>query len=136
MVVKTPLSSTDPVRERGTQLSVAKATLHSQMSVRSFVRPFVCLSVFKTPQQLEIIILHDSSFTLHHSSFILHHSSSFYLHFATFKLFSLFYFLLKIEKNSLQNRNMSQIETPKKSPRQPPKLLRMQANSHTKYSCL
>ena len=46
--------------------SVAKATLHSQMSV--------CQSIYKTPQQLEIIIILHSSF----------------LHFATFKLFSLF----------------------------------------------
>ena len=44
------------------QFSVAKATLHSQMSVR--------LSVCKTPQQLEIIILHPSSFFIH-PSFIL-----------------------------------------------------------------
>ena len=40
-------------------------------SVRSFVYQSVC----KTPQQLEIIILHHSSFILHHTSFILHHSS-------------------------------------------------------------
>ena len=39
----------------------------SQMSVR--------LSVCKTPQQLETIILHHSSFILHHSSFILHNPS-------------------------------------------------------------
>ena len=50
--------------------SVAKATLHSQMSV--------CWSITKTPQQLEIIILH----------FIILHSS--FLHFATLKLLSLF----------------------------------------------
>ena len=66
-----------------------------------FVRPFVCSFVCKTPQQLEIIILHHSSFIIHPSSFILHHSSfilhssfiilcSSFLHFATFKLFSLF----------------------------------------------
>ena len=46
--------------------SVAKATLQSQMSVS----PLVCLSVIKTPQQLEIIIYHHSSFILHHPSFI------------------------------------------------------------------
>ena len=66
--------------------SVAKATLHSQMLS---VRP----SVIKTPQQLEIIILHHSSFIINHpsSSFIiLHCPSSSFLHFATFKLFSLF----------------------------------------------
>ena len=40
--------------------SVAKATLHSQMSIRPFVR----LLVTETPQQLEIIILHHSSFSL------------------------------------------------------------------------
>ena len=72
------------------------------------VRPSVC----KTPEQLQIIILHHSSFIFHlssffihpssfiflHSSFIiLHHSSSFFiilhssfLHFAILRLFSLF----------------------------------------------
>ena len=45
------------------EFSVAKATLHSQMSVRSFV-PSVSQSVTKTPQQLQIIILHHSSFIL------------------------------------------------------------------------
>ena len=49
--------------------SVAKATLQSKMSVRLSVHQSVC----KTPQQLETIILHHSSFILHHSSFILHH---------------------------------------------------------------
>ena len=38
-------------------------------------------AVSKNPQQLEIIILHPSSFIILHSSF---------LHFAAFKLFSLF----------------------------------------------
>ena len=63
--------------------SVAKATLHSQMSVHSFVR----LSGSKTPQQLEIIILHPSSFIHHHSSFIIHYSS-FILHHSSFILLS------------------------------------------------
>ena len=49
------------------KFSVAKATLHSPMSVRSSV----CSVVLTTPQQLEIIILHHPSFILHHSSFIL-----------------------------------------------------------------
>ena len=40
-------------------------------NVRSSVRSFVRLSVCKTPQQLEIIILHSSSFIILHSSFIL-----------------------------------------------------------------
>ena len=57
-----------------TCLSVTKATLYSQMSVHSSI-------CHKTPQQLEIIILHPSTFIILHSSF---------LHFATFKLFSLF----------------------------------------------
>ena len=52
--------------------SVAKASLHF-----TNVRLSVCLLVWqlvtKTPQQLEIIILH-------HSSFILHHPSSFFIH--------------------------------------------------------
>ena len=76
---------------------------------------FVCLSISKTPQQLEIIILHHSSFILHPSSFFIHPSSffiyssssfiilhSYFLHFATFKLFSLFmyiWFLFSIEAN-------------------------------------
>ena len=51
-------------------ISVAKATLHSQMSIRSSVR-------HKTPQQLEIIILHHSSFIILHSSFIILHHPSF-----------------------------------------------------------
>ena len=55
--------------------SVAKATLHSQMSVHLFVR----LSGSKTPQQLEIIILHHSSFTIHPASFFIH-PSSFFIH--------------------------------------------------------
>ena len=55
-----------------THFSVAKATLHSQMSIRSFVR-------HKIPQQLEIIILHHSSFNILHSSFRI----------LTFNLFSL-----------------------------------------------
>ena len=62
-----------------TKFSVAKATLHSQMSVRS--------SVTETLQQLEIIILHHSSFILHilHSSFIiLHHPSLFFIHASSF----------------------------------------------------
>ena len=57
---------------------------HKCLFICLSVRPFVC----KTPQQLEIIILHHPS-----SSFIiLHHPSSSFiiLHFATFKLFSLF----------------------------------------------
>ena len=40
----------------------------------------VHLSVCKTPQQLEKIILHHSSFIIHHSSIILHHFSSFFIH--------------------------------------------------------
>ena len=44
---------------------------HKYPSVRQFV--------IKTPQQLEIIILHHSTFILHHTSFILHHPS-FILH--------------------------------------------------------
>ena len=72
------------------------------------VHLLVCSSVCKTPQHLEIIILHHSTFNLHHSTFNLHHStfnlhhSSFilhlsfiilpssFLHFATFKLSRLF----------------------------------------------
>ena len=49
--------------------------------------PFVCLTICKTPQQLEIIIIHQLSVISLHSSFIILHSS--FLHFATFKLFSL-----------------------------------------------
>ena len=60
----------------GLHFSVAKATLHSQMSVRSSIR----LSVIKTPQQLEKIILHHSSFIIRHSSIIPHHFSSFFIH--------------------------------------------------------
>ena len=45
---------------------VAKAPPHSQMSV--------CLFVIKTPQQLQIIILHHSSFILQPSSFFIHPS--------------------------------------------------------------
>ena len=40
----------------------------------------VCSSITKTPQQLEMIILHPSSLIFHPSSFILHHSSSFLIH--------------------------------------------------------
>ena len=50
--------------------SVAKATLHSQMSVRLSVRP----SGSKTPQQLKSFIFHHTTFIFHHSSFILHSS--------------------------------------------------------------
>ena len=53
------------------KFSVAKATLHSHMCVCSSVSQLVT----KTPQQLEIIILHHSCFNLHHSSFILNHST-------------------------------------------------------------
>ena len=73
--------------------SVAKATLHSQMSVRSSVHPsihsFICLSA-KPLNSLKSssFIIYPSSFFIHHSSFIIPHSS--FLHFATFKLFSLF----------------------------------------------
>ena len=57
--------------------SVAKTTVYSQLSVH----PFISLSVRnKTPQQLEIIILHPSLFIILHS---------FILDFATFKLFIL-----------------------------------------------
>ena len=56
---------------QGFQFSVAKATLQSQMSVR----PSVCPSVCKTPQQLEIIILHHPlSFFIHPISFFIHPS--------------------------------------------------------------
>ena len=74
--------------------------------VRSFVRPSVC----KTPQQLEIIILHPSSFFIHpSSSFIILHSSyiilhSFLLHFATFKLFSLFRKHCSTNKSTIPHR--------------------------------
>ena len=61
-------------------------------NVCSSVCSSICLFVLKTPQHLEIIILHQSSFILHHSSFILHHLQSSFLHFVTFKLFSLFWF--------------------------------------------
>ena len=53
--------------------SVTKATLNSQMSVCLFV----CQSVCKTLQQLEIIILHSSSIIILHSSFI--HPSLFFI---------------------------------------------------------
>ena len=62
------------IDSKGIELSVAKATLQSQMSVH----PFICLSS-KPPSTL---ILHLSTFILHLSTFI--HN------FATFKLFSLF----------------------------------------------
>ena len=52
------------------KFSVAKATLHSQMSVRLSVRP----SGSKTPQQLKSFIFHHTTFIFHHSSFILHSS--------------------------------------------------------------
>ena len=74
-----------------------RSSLFSRKSNSTFtnVRSLVCLLVIKTPQQLEIIILHHSSIILHYSSFILHHSTfilpSSFLHFATFKLFSLFF---------------------------------------------
>ena len=72
--------------------SVAKATLQSQMSVRSSVRhkskPLNSLkSSYCIIHPSSFIILHSSFITLH-SSFITLHSS--FLHFATFKLFSLF----------------------------------------------
>ena len=62
----------------------------------------VSLSGSKTPQQLEIIILHHSSLILHHSSCIILYSSfiilhSSFLHFATFKLFSLFTTIFTLE---------------------------------------
>ena len=46
------------------QFSVAKVTLQSQMFFRCLP---VCLSVSNTPQQLELIILHHSSFIIHPS---------------------------------------------------------------------
>ena len=73
-----------------------KVSFQSQKRLYNHKCPSVCssvwLSVLKTPEQLEIIILHQSSFILHHSSFILHHLQSSFLHFATLKLFSLFWF--------------------------------------------
>ena len=54
--------------------SVAKATLHSQMSIHLFV----CSSVCKNPQQLVIIFLHHSSCFFCHSSFILPSFRDFY----------------------------------------------------------
>ena len=62
------------------QFSVVKATLQSQMSVRSFVRPYVCpsakpLNSFKSSSS----IIHPSSFIFLHSSFIILHHSSFIL---------------------------------------------------------
>ena len=82
-----------------THFSVAKATLHSQMSVRLFY-----LSVRQEAKQLKSFIFQHSIFIFHHYSFILHsffiHSSfilhlfiilhSSFLHFTIFKLFSLF----------------------------------------------
>ena len=56
---------------RANAFSVAKATLHSQMSISQLVSPLVT----KTPQQLKVVILHHSSFFIHFS-FILHHPSS------------------------------------------------------------
>ena len=83
------------IDSKGIELSVAKATLQSQMSVH----PFICLSS-KPPSTL---ILHLSTFFLHLSTFILHlstfiiHLSTFILHFTTFKLFSLFSLLLGLK---------------------------------------
>ena len=69
--------------------SVEKATLHSPMSAYLFACMSVCLSVClsgsKTHQQLEIIILYNSSFIHLHSSLILHHSSLI-LHHSSFTL--------------------------------------------------
>ena len=80
IVYCTILSSTDV-----SHFSVAKATLHSQMSV--------CLFVCQSAKPLNSLksssfIIHPSSIIILHSSFIILHSS--FLHFATFKLFSLF----------------------------------------------
>ena len=78
-------------------LSVAKATLQLQMSVR----PSVCQSA-KPLNSLKSssFIIYPSSFFIHPSSsfIILHHPSSFYLHFATFKLFSFFWTLPYLTK--------------------------------------
>ena len=79
MVLEADLGKNGLINLKGNNFSVLKATLQSQMSV--------CLPVSKTPQQLEII-------TVHHSSFIILHSSI--LHFATFKLFSLIIFMLSL----------------------------------------
>ena len=73
-----------------------RSSLFSRESNSTFtnVCSLVCLLVIKTPQQLEIIILHHSSIIFQHSSFIpffiIFHSS--FLHIATFKIFSLFKF--------------------------------------------
>ena len=66
------------------RFSVAKATLHSQMSVRPFIRLSVCLS------SKPLNSLKSSFFIIHPSTLIIFHSS--FLHFATFKLFSLLYY--------------------------------------------
>ena len=68
-----------------TLFSVAKVTLHSQISVSPFI--------IKTPLQLQNIILHHSSLIILNSSFIILHSS--FLQFLTYKLFSLFTFTTK-----------------------------------------
>ena len=59
--------------------SVVKVTLHSQVSIHLSV----CSFVLKTPQQLEIIILHPSTFIILRSSFkffLLPSSSTFFIH--------------------------------------------------------
>merc|ERR1719270_2065632 len=58
-------------------MTTSTSTFQSRKRLYTHKCPLVCLSVTKTPQQLEIIILHHSFFILQHSSFILHHHSSF-----------------------------------------------------------
>ena len=110
------------------QFSVAKATLHSQMSVRS--------SVCQSQKPLNSLksssfIIHPSSFIIHPSTLIILHSS--FLHFATFKLFSL---LLCIRQEWSLYRDLSSITVIVSSNLfsgvQPP---RMAANYPERRSC-
>ena len=59
---------------------LCKLIFQSRKGLQNHKCLFIRLSVNKTPQQLEIIILHLSSYILHHPSFILHQPSSFFIH--------------------------------------------------------
>ena len=83
MVLEADLGKNGLINLKGNNFSVLKATLQSQMSV--------CLSVSKTPQQLEIITVHHSSFIILHSSIsILHHSSFIHQHSSLFFIYPSF----------------------------------------------
>ena len=78
-------------------MTTSTSTFQSRKRLYIHKCPLVCLSVTKTHQQLEIIILHHSFFILPHSSFIIHSSfihpsfilHSSFIHFTAFKLLSL-----------------------------------------------